>query len=446
MKIAIIGTGYVGLVTGACFSQVGNQVWCVDNDLEKINTLNQGQIPIYEPQLEEFVAQGLHTQNLIFTSDIQMVLAQATVVFITVGTPMKDDGSPDLSAVLAVAKEIGQNMSHKLIIVNKSTVPVGTGDTVRREIQSVLDFRESGLTFDVVSNPEFLKEGSAIDDFLRPDRVVIGAENIETVEMIKQLYAPFVRTNDRFIEMSVRSAEMTKYAANAMLATKISFINEIAMICERVGADVNKVRIGIGSDHRIGYNFIYPGCGYGGSCFPKDVKALEALASEVGLEPGLLNSVSEVNERQKIVLVHKVQAYFGKDLSGLTFAIWGLSFKPNTDDMREAPSIIIIKALVECGATILAYDPKAVSAAKNGPLKDIPNLRYVPSKYDALDNADALLLITEWKEFKSPDFDEMGRRMKAKVIFDGRNQYSEKYLRSIGFGYHQIGVQPVSPL
>jgi len=440
MKLSIVGTGYVGLVTGTCFAEMGNSVICVDIDENKIEKLKQGIIPIYEPGLESMVKENYKKGTLEFTTDIKDALKKSDVIFIAVGTPQGEDGSADLQYVLKVAQDIGKYMTHKMIVVDKSTVPVGTADKVKETIQKELDKRKANIPFEVVSNPEFLKEGSAIEDFMKPDRVVIGAENEETLEVMKELYAPFTHNHERFIAMDVRSAEMTKYTANAILATKISFMNEIANICERVGADVNKVRIGIGSDKRIGYSFIYPGCGYGGSCFPKDVQALNKIALDAGYKPRIIQAVEEVNKDQKRVLAEKVIKRFGEDLNGKTFAIWGLSFKPETDDMREASSITIINELTKRGAKIKAYDPKAMDEAKEFYLKDNPNVEYTQSKYDALNDADAMLLVTEWKEFRSPDFDEMKQRLKNPIIFDGRNQYNIEKMNKKGFEYYQIGV------
>ena len=439
MKIAVIGTGYVGLVSGTCFAEVGNTVTCVDVNAKKIENLKKGIIPIYEPGLEAMVLNNIANKNLFFTTDIAQAIKQVEVVFIAVGTPMGEDGSADLQYVLSVAQSIGEAMEQHLIIVNKSTVPVGTADKIKEVIASALKKRGANIAFDIVSNPEFLKEGKAIQDFMKPDRVVIGAESSYAFEKMKALYSSFFLQHERFITMDIRSAEMTKYAANAMLATKISFMNEIANICERVGADVNKVRLGIGSDTRIGYSFIYPGCGYGGSCFPKDVLALKRLAEEVNYKAELIESVDNVNNRQKLLIAEKVIKKYGKDLKGRTFAIWGLAFKPETDDMREAPAIYIIKKLIAQGAQIRAYDPKATHEAKNFYLKDY-TIEYVESKYEALKGADALLLLTEWKEFRSPDFEEIGKLLKDKVIFDGRNQYNAFNLPSMGFEYIQIGV------
>ena len=439
MKIAVIGTGYVGLVSGTCFAEMGNKVTCVDVNTEKIAKLKQGIIPIYEPGLEEMVLSNIAHQTLFFTTDIAEAIKDAEVAFIAVGTPMGDDGSADLQYVLSVAQAIGETMQGELIVVDKSTVPVGTADKVRATVQAALDKRGVNYKFHVVSNPEFLKEGKAIEDFMKPDRVVIGADNEYAFKKMKELYNPFYMQNDRMITMDIRSAEMTKYAANTMLATKISFMNEIANICERVGADVNKVRIGIGSDSRIGYSFIYPGCGYGGSCFPKDVLALKKLAEEVNYKAKLIEAVDDVNNRQKYVIAQKVIAHYGEDLSGKTFAVWGLSFKPETDDMREAPAIYVIKELVKRGAKVQAYDPKAVHEAKVCYLKDV-EVTYVESKYEALKGADALLLLTEWKEFRVPDFDEIAKLLNEKVIFDGRNQYNAFDLPQKGWKYIQIGV------
>ncbi|WP_440067815.1 UDP-glucose dehydrogenase family protein [Tenacibaculum discolor] len=439
MKVAVIGTGYVGLVSGTCFSEMGNKVTCVDVNQEKINKLHQGIIPIYEPGLEKMVLKNVEKQNLFFTTRLEEAIEESDIVFIAVGTPMGEDGSADLQYVLAVAKEIGQKMNKRLIVVDKSTVPVGTADKVKATIQTELNKRNATIKFDVVSNPEFLKEGDAINDFMKPDRVVIGAESDYAFDKMRQLYTPFTMSHERFIAMDVRSAEMTKYAANAMLATKISFMNEMANICERVGADVNNVRAGIGSDSRIGYSFIYPGAGYGGSCFPKDVKALKKIAEENGYDAQLIKSVEDVNNRQKYVISEKIINKYGEDLSGKTFGLWGLAFKPGTDDMREAPAIYVVKELVKRGAKVQAYDPKAMEEAQHFYLKDVENIDYKNAKYEALDNADALILLTEWKEFRSPDFSEIEKQLKAPVIFDGRNQYTTYGLEEKGFEYYQIG-------
>tara|TARA_B100000989_G_scaffold155386_2_gene115933 strand:+ start:2818 stop:4146 length:1329 start_codon:yes stop_codon:yes gene_type:complete len=439
MNITIIGSGYVGLVAGACFAEVGNKVVCVDVDSVKINQLKKGIIPIYEPGLGTLVSKNLKNLNLRFTSSIENALINTEIAFIAVGTPMGDDGSADLQYVLNVAKSIGQNMQNGLIVVNKSTVPIGTADKVKLTIKSELNERGLKFDFDVVSNPEFLKEGTALDNFMKPDRVVIGTDNDHVTEKMKQLYRPFFSSRDRIIAMDIRSAEMTKYAANAMLATKISFINEIANICERVGADANQVRIGIGSDKRIGYSFIYPGVGYGGSCFPKDVKALIKISKENDYTASLINAVEKVNDAQKLVIAQKIIKHFGEDLSGFCFGIWGLAFKPRTDDMREAPSIYIIKELVNRGAKIKAYDPKAVNEAKEFYLKGIKNISYATSKYDVLEDSDALILLTEWKEFRSPDFEKIKNQLRSPVIFDGRNQYIAYNLENKGLEYYRIG-------
>ena len=441
MKISVIGSGYVGLVSGACFAQMGNTVTCVDIDETKISQLQQGIVPIYEPGLDEMIQENLKIKTLQFTTDSHTAITSARIIFIAVGTPMGEDGSADLQYVLAVAKTIGQVIQKPVIVVDKSTVPVGTADKVRATIQAELDLRKSDLTFDVVSNPEFLKEGAAIDDFMKPNRVVIGADNPDALEVMHELYTPFMTKNDRFIGMDIKSAEMTKYAANAMLATKISFMNEIANICEQVGADVNQVRHGIGSDERIGYSFIYPGCGYGGSCFPKDVQALVKTAQNNGYTPLLLAAVEAVNTAQKAVLAQKVFQRLGEDLTGKTLAVWGLAFKPETDDMRAAAAITIINLLTQHGAHIVAYDPKARHEAESHYLKGNTQVSYVDSRYEALKNADALLLITEWQEFRSPDFDEIKKLLKTPLFFDGRNQFKQQRMEAMGFEYLQIGVR-----
>jgi len=445
MKLTMVGTGYVGLVTGTCFAQMGNTVTCVDIDEKKVNGLRQGVIPIYEPGLEAMVKENGKNGTLSFTTSLAEALKTAQIVFIAVGTPMGEDGSADLQYVLKVATDIGTFMNHSLVVVDKSTVPVGTADKVRDAIRAAQKVRGVDIPFSVVSNPEFLKEGAAIDDFMKPDRVVIGADDPAALETMRELYRPFIVINDRFIGMDIRSAEMTKYAANAMLATKISFMNEVANICERVGADVNKVRVGIGSDSRIGYSFIYPGCGYGGSCFPKDVQALEKTALDYGYTPRILQAVEGVNQDQKKVLGSKVVRRFGADLKGHTFAVWGLAFKPETDDMREASAVTLIADLTSRGATVAVYDPKAMDEARKHYLQGNAAVRYCESKYDALKGASALLLVTEWKEFRSPDFDEIANRMKNKVIIDGRNQYSAERLQALGFEYHPIGVKTDLP-
>lgn len=440
MKITVVGTGYVGLVSGTCFAEMGNTVCCIDVDQKKIEGLKKGIIPIYEPGLEAMVLRNTANGNLTFSTDLASKLNDTDIAFIAVGTPMGEDGSADLKYVLQVAQTIGDHMTHPLLVVDKSTVPVGTADQVRQTIQAALDKRGLIIDFHVLSNPEFLKEGDAIADFMKPDRVVIGGDDPEALEVMKELYAPFFRTNmDRMITMDVRSAEMTKYVANAMLATKISFMNEVANICELVGADVNKVRVGIGSDSRIGYSFIYPGCGYGGSCFPKDVKALQKTALSYGYEPQIIQAVEQVNDQQKLRIAQKVVAHFGEDLSGKRFAVWGLAFKPETDDMREAPAIYIIQELVKRGASVTAFDPKAMNEAKEHYLKDLAGVSYVDQKYEAVHGADALILLTEWKTFRSPDFEQIKESLNEPVIFDGRNQYNEKVLSKMGFAYYQIG-------
>ncbi|MDN3641252.1 UDP-glucose/GDP-mannose dehydrogenase family protein [Lutimonas halocynthiae] len=439
MNITVVGSGYVGLVTGTCFAEMGNKVTCIDIDEDKIDQLKKGIIPIYEPGLEDMVLNNVKSGDLTFSTNLEDGLENSKVVFIAVGTPMGEDGSADLQYVLSVASEIGQKMKNPLVIVDKSTVPVGTADKVTDQVELELKKRDVAIDFHVVSNPEFLKEGAAINDFMKPDRIVIGADDDSAFETMRDLYAPFTHNHDRMIEMDIRSAEMTKYVANAMLATKISFMNEIANICELVDADVNKVRIGIGSDSRIGYSFIYPGSGYGGSCFPKDVKALKKIAENSGYQAELITSVESVNDKQKLVIAEKVVRRFGENLSGKTFAIWGLAFKPGTDDMREAPAIYIANELVRRGASIKAYDPKAMHEAESFYLKDTPNISYFNSKYETLADANAMILLTEWKEFRSPDFEELKMKLIDPIIFDGRNQYSHLRLESLGFEYYQIG-------
>ena len=440
MNITIIGSGYVGLVSGACFAQMGNHVTCVDIDSKKVANLKKGITPIYEPGLERLLRENLKNKTIAFTVDLTQAVKKAQLIFIAVGTPMGDDGSADLQYVLAVAKSIGQNLEKYSVIVDKSTVPVGTADKVTATIQAELDKRHLNIKFDVVSNHEFLKEGAAIDDFMTPDRVVIGAATKQAMDTMRELYAPFMKNHDRFIGMDIRSAEMTKYAANAMLATKISFMNEMSNICELVGADVNKVRNGIGSDSRIGYSFIYPGCGYGGSCFPKDVQALAKTSKDYGYTPKLLDAVELVNKQQKYVISNKVVKQFGEDLTSKTFAVWGLAFKPGTDDMREASAITIINELTKRGAQIQAYDPKARLEAETHYLKGNKNITYVDEKYQALENADALILITEWLEFRSPDFNLIKQKLKTNLFFDGRNQFNKETMHGLGFKYIQIGV------
>lgn len=442
MKLCIIGSGYVGLVAGSCFASMGNDVVCLDIDEQKIASLKRSEVPIYEPNLSEMIKENLAKKTLHFTTDKKQALQNAEVIFIAVGTPMGEDGSADLAFVKSVAKDIGEVINSYCVVVNKSTVPVGTAKQVKDIIANTIQARGGGaFEFDVVSNPEFLKEGVAIKDFMSPDRVVIGTNSPRALRIMKALYAPFLVKSERLIAMSVESAEMSKYAANSLLATKISFINEMSQICERVGADINDVRLGIGSDSRIGYSFIYPGCGYGGSCFPKDVKALEKTALDCGYEPKILSAIQAVNEAQKMLLVQKITAKFGENLNGLNFGIWGLSFKPETDDCREASSLVLIKALVKQGAKIKAYDPKAMKQAKFYLKNELESVEFTSDKYQALKKADALVLVTEWKEFRSPDFTQMKSLLKNPIIFDGRNIYHNLHLKNLGFEYHQIGVK-----
>jgi UDPglucose 6-dehydrogenase len=438
MKIAVVGTGYVGLVTGTCFAEVGIDVTCIDIDQKKIDNLRNGILPIYEPGLEEMVARNVKSGRLNFSTSLAESIKGADVAFIAVGTPPGEDGSADLKYVLAVARGIGENIDSYCVVVTKSTVPVGTAAKVRAEVEGALSKRGANVDFDVASNPEFLKEGAAIDDFLKPDRIVVGVSSERAEEAMRRLYKPFLLNGHPIIFMDIPSAEMTKYAANSMLATKISFMNDIANLCEIMGADVNKVRQGIGSDARIGTKFIYPGIGYGGSCFPKDVKALIKTAQENGYQMQVLQAVEGVNDAQKEVLFNKVKKHFGGDLQGKKFAIWGLSFKPKTDDMREAPSLVIIEKLLAEGATVSAYDPVAVGEAKHT-LGD--TITYAKDQFDALVDADALLVVTEWPEFRSPSFEVVGRLLKQKVIFDGRNIYDPTELKQLGFAYHCIGVK-----
>lgn len=438
MKITIFGTGYVGLVSGACLAEVGNDVLCMDIDQQKIDNLNKGIIPIYEPGLEDMVKKNHQSGRLRFTTDAKMAVEHGLFQFIAVGTPPDEDGSADLQYVLAVAKAIAENMSEYRIIVDKSTVPVGTADKVKNLMQQTLNDRKMDVEFDVVSNPEFLKEGAAIGDFMKPDRIVIGTDNPRTTELLKALYTPFNRSYDRIVAMDVRSAEFTKYAANAMLATKISFMNELANLAEHLGADIEHVRNGIGSDSRIGYSFIYPGCGYGGSCFPKDVKALERTAKELGYQAELLGAVERVNDRQKHVLFDKIHHHFNGQLKGKTFALWGLSFKPKTDDMREAPSRVLLEALINAGAIVQAYDPEALAEAKRI-YGNKAGLMLCKTQTETLENADALCVVTEWKNFWSPDFAQLKLKLKAAVVFDGRNLYEPKQLKAAGLAYYCIG-------
>lgn len=442
MKLTVIGTGYVGLVTGACFSEMGNEVICVDTDENKIKKIRNGELPIYEPGLDNVVKKNIQDGRLKFTTEIKEGIDFSNIYFIAVGTPSGEDGSADLKYVLQVAEQIGSLMDKYSVIVDKSTVPVGTADKVREVIQQSLKKREMNIEFDIVSNPEFLKEGAAVDDFLKPDRIILGTESKNAVEIMSELYAPFNRNHDRIFIMGIRDAEMTKYTANAMLATKISFMNEIANLCDLMKVDVEQVRLGIGSDSRIGYSFIYPGAGYGGSCFPKDVKALIHMASDHDYDPVILKAVEDRNKKQKNVLADKVKKHFGDNLDGKTFALWGLAFKPGTDDMREAPSIEIIKLLTEAGASIQAFDPVAMSTAADAIKREIPRHSFVSliaDQYKSLENADALLLATEWKQFRRPDFSIMKEKLRAAIIFDGRNQYDPDQLRANGFEYFGIG-------
>ncbi len=438
MKVTVFGSGYVGLVTGACLAEVGNEVVCMDVDSRKIDMLNQGEIPIYEPGLEEMVTRNAKAGRLSFTTDVAQAVSHGLFQFIAVGTPPDEDGSADLQYVLAVAESIANNMQEYRVVVDKSTVPVGTADKVRGRINQTLESLGKQVEFDVVSNPEFLKEGAALDDFMKPDRIIIGTDNPRTTELLRALYAPFNRNHDRLVAMDIRSAELTKYAANAILATKISFMNELSNLAERLGADIEEVRRGIGADTRIGYSFIYPGCGYGGSCFPKDVKALERTAREVGYNAELLSAVEAVNYRQKQVLFDKIQRHYKGDVKGKTFALWGLSFKPNTDDMREASSRVLMEALWAAGAKVRAYDPEAMEECQRiyGERDD---LVYCEDQDVTLQGADALIVVTEWQVFRSPDFDHLKQSLSAPVIFDGRNIYDPVRLKAAGFSYYAIG-------
>jgi len=444
MKVTIYGSGYVGLVTGACLAQVGNDVLCVDIDPDKIERLKRGESPIYEPGLSDMLQSNQAAGRLTFTLDPAEGVAHGLFQFIAVGTPPDEDGSADLQHVLAVAGAIGEHLDEYRIIVNKSTVPVGTADRVRARTREILEQRGSQAEFDVVSNPEFLKEGAAIDDFMRPDRIIVGTDNPRTTELLRALYAPFNRNRERIIAMDIRSAELTKYAANSILATKISFMNELSNIAEILGADIEAVRNGIGSDPRIGYQFIYPGAGYGGSCFPKDVRALERTALENGYKAELLHAVESVNFRQKQKLFEKISSHYAGDLKGKTFALWGLSFKPNTDDMREASSRALMEALWEQGASVQAFDPEAGDETRRI-YGERPDLALCDTPEQALENADGLVVITEWNLFRSPDFELIRERLKAPVIFDGRNLYDPDMLAAQGFSYYSIGRQPATP-
>ncbi len=437
MKVAVVGTGYVGLVAGTCFADSGNDVICVDNDARKVRALRHGRIPIYEPGLQELVQRNSHTGRLCFTTDLNQAVRASDIIFLAVGTPPKQDGSADLSAVFGVAEQVAAHMDGYRVIVTKSTVPVGTADALRARIRRVTKH-----PFDVVSNPEFMKEGAALDDFLKPERVIIGADSTHAAELMRELYAPFMRTGAAFLVMDNRSAEMSKYASNAMLAARISFMNEVANICERVGADVQHVRRAAGLDSRIGPRFLFPGVGYGGSCFPKDVQALGATARRAGYTPRMVDSIEAVNEAQKRVLFDKVKAFYRGRLKGRTFAVWGLAFKPQTDDMRAAPSLVVIGELLKAGARVKAYDPVATQTARAvlG-----ARIQYCTSPYAVLKDADALILVTEWNEFRNPDFARIARALKTPVIFDGRNQYELDEMRERGFTYFSIGRPPVLP-
>ncbi|HPG31069.1 MAG TPA: UDP-glucose/GDP-mannose dehydrogenase family protein [bacterium] len=434
-KVCVIGSGYVGLVAGACISELGASVICVDKDKEKIEKLKNGIIPIYEPGLAELIERNVFEKRLRFSASLKDSIKESEIIFIAVGTPPQEDGSTDLNHILNAAEDIAENLNSYKIIVIKSTVPVGTSELVRKKIKSITDVK-----FDIISNPEFLKEGDAIKDFMRPDRIVIGASNDKAAETMKSLYSPLVRTGAPILVMDNKSAEVTKYASNAMLATKISFMNEIANFCEKAGADVSLVRAGVGSDSRIGKSFLFPGCGYGGSCFPKDIKALIKTAEEYGVKMKVINSVEEVNEEQKKIIIPKIESVFGADLRKKNIAIWGLAFKARTDDMREAPSIVVINELLKRGANISAYDPEAVSEAK----KIFKNkIKYAANQYDAVKNADCLIIITDWNEFRQPDYERLEKSLKQKIIFDGRNLLDVNELKSKKFTYYGVGLRPV---
>jgi len=438
MNLSIIGAGYVGLVTAACFAEAGNKVLCMDVDQSKIERLQQGVSTIYEPGLSEILRRNQREKNLFFTSDIEESIQKSDICFIAVGTPMNIDGSANLRNVFNVAESIGRYMRNDMIIVTKSTVPVGTNHKIADIINCELIKRECYFDFHIASNPEFLREGSAVEDCMHPDRIIIGSNSEKAINIMKELYSLFAN-NDSLIIMDIRSAEMTKYAANAMLASRISFMNEMSQICEKAGADIDLVRLGIGSDSRIGPHFLYAGCGYGGSCFPKDVQALISMSQHLGYTPVLLEKIEQVNHTQKHVIINKITHRFGEDLSGYTFAIWGLAFKKNTDDMRQAPSLTIIEELSKRGAHIKAYDPQAIQNAKTKYLRHIRNIEYAENEYEALIEADALVLVTEWEQFKNPDFDNVRQRLKNRIIFDGRNQYNGKKLAELGFEYYRIG-------
>ena len=438
MKITVVGTGYVGLVSGACLAEVGNNVMCLDVDANKIAILNQGGLPIYEPGLEDMVKRNVAAGRLHFTTDVEAAARHGAIQFIAVGTPPDEDGSADLQYVVAAARNIGKYMNEYKLVVNKSTVPVGTADKVRSALQEELNKRDLTLEFSVASNPEFLKEGAAVEDFMRPDRIIVGTDEERATDLMRKLYAPFQRNHERLITMDVRSAELTKYAANAMLATRISFMNELAILAEKLGADIENVRHGIGSDTRIGYHFLYSGCGYGGSCFPKDVQALRRTAAENGVPMRVIDAVEAANEAQKHLLLSKIISRFGGDLSGLRFALWGLAFKPNTDDMREAPSRVLMEGLWQRGAHVVAFDPVAAHETRRI-YGDHPQLTLVDSPEAALEGADALAIVTEWKVFRSPDFSVIHSALKQAIIFDGRNLYEPQQLRELGFEYFGIG-------
>jgi UDPglucose 6-dehydrogenase len=442
MNLTVVGTGYVGLVTGACFAEMGHRVTCVDIDAEKVAKLQDGWMPIYEPGLKPIVLRGCEDGRLYFTTSLAEAMKDTEIIFIAVGTPPGEDGSADLKHVLAVASAIGDNLDDYAVVVTKSTVPVGTAEKVKQAVSRQLQSRGAKVDFDVVSNPEFLKEGAAVDDFMKPDRIVVGVDSDRSRAVMRELYKDFSRNHDRILFMGVKDAEMTKYAGNSMLATKISFMNEIANLCDHLGVDVENVRLGIGSDSRIGYSFIYPGCGYGGSCFPKDVRALIHMAGEHNYRSLILQAVHERNEDQKHVLFRKIKGRFGADLSGLTFGLWGLAFKPGTDDIREAPAMVLIRELVDAGARVRAYDPEAQQAARvelPAGWLDNGSVTLVRHQYEALEQADALALVTEWKPFRHPDFSAMKEMMKQLVIFDGRNQYDPDSLKEDGFEYFGIG-------
>ncbi|HIJ15846.1 MAG TPA: UDP-glucose/GDP-mannose dehydrogenase family protein [Methanosphaera sp.] len=438
MNITIIGTGYVGLVTGTCFSDMGNEVYCVDVLEDKIENLKKGIVPIYEPGLEELIKRNYERGNLHFTTDLEDSLDNSEICFIAVGTPMMEDGSADLQYVLQVAKQIGQTITHDMLIVNKSTVPVGTAENVKSIVEEELSKRNISCRISVVSNPEFLKEGNAVNDFMHPDRVIVGTDDEYSSEIMAMLYEPFTKNHERMIIMDVKSAEMTKYASNCMLANRISFMNEMANICDKLGANIDNVRKGMGSDSRIGSSFLYAGCGYGGSCFPKDVIAMIKTATDAGYDPVLLKSIEEVNNKQKFYISNKIKSVLGDDLSGITFAIWGLAFKPETDDMREAPSITIINELLDAGATVNVYDPKALDVAKEYYFKNL-DINYFTDKYSATEGADVLVIVTEWKEFRSPNFNKIKENLSKDMIFDGRNQFKNSFMEKIGIKYYAVG-------